>query len=40
MLPNEIEQFIALDWSERTMAVELKAPVHQIRAYLMACESQ
>lgn len=40
ILRGEIEQFVALDWSERKMAVELRAPVHQVRTYLMAraCE--
>ena len=39
-LRNEIEQFVDLNWSERKMAVELQAPIHQVREYLMvrACE--
>ena len=36
MLRGEIEQFVALGWSERKIAVELQAPVHQIREYLRA----
>ena len=40
ILRGEIEQFVALRWSERKIAVELQAPVHQIREYLKAraCE--
>ena len=36
MLRGEIEQFDALGWSERKIAVELRAPVQQVREYLKA----